>query len=470
MKKICLCLLIVLLSIVNCQTLDELREGVLILSDNTFDMTIEDHPFTFVLFTNPSCHECHLLDPEFRKAGKEMAQKSHTKSSNQQVIFAIVDTHSNPVTAQQHKIYLFPALVLFSNRGKSSENFPIQSLGGAQVIKAEDYIRWLVKRVYQGVKLVTSEKELRGLIQSQNQLVVYIGDTKREEFKRDYSIVAKRFEQAYFIRIEPSNKHLVQLISSDYTQSKDEYQVIMIQTERNDTYQGKLELLAFEKWLALNSLPNLIFYDMEYYSYIFHQRIPTIFLFISSRHEEYQHYLDEYQNIAEALKSDHIYAKNLIFAVSDISNLQQKQVADMIGITLNDCPLLVYLDLDHSNQIRYNYLADIEDIHDKLTYEHLSHILDELSYNNLQLLQKVENQQFQMNLIGTLYHFQGPINQNNYISKEEQQEFNNYDVTVFKGDTISQKYIFEFLQKHSDIVRNFIDMNGGDVGTFIQDL
>ena len=67
-------------------------------------------------------------------------------------------------------------------------------------------MRFVNKAIFSGVQHVKTEKVLSEILEMQKMVVIYRGDIKRSFYKRVFEIVARRFDEAYFIRIEEDFK------------------------------------------------------------------------------------------------------------------------------------------------------------------------------------------------------------------------------------------------------------------------
>ncbi|CDW72814.1 disulfide isomerase [Stylonychia lemnae] len=286
------------------------------------------------MFSAPFCNECQDLDDEFSKAAKFMSQQKPS------VYFAKIDG--------QHR------------------NFEIYT---GQTNTAQDYQNWINKKIFNGVKVIYNEREYNRLIKNNEILVIYLGYTNSTQFKKAFEIVARRYDNAFFTRIDTGSE-----IEKQF--SIESYPALLLQTkQQNFTYNGYWDTNSIQRWISLQSIPNPVYYDTQYFNQLFKEENEAIFLFINYKMEEQIDLEYEFQKIAIDLKSDLPQAKHIILAITDVKNIEQKRVADTLGIIKSDFPVLAYIH-PTAQGIETHIISDQDMIYQHLSYDYLKEFIE----------------------------------------------------------------------------------------------
>jgi len=173
MKKICLVLLtLALVSFANAEP--EVDDGVLVLTDDSFDEELKKHDFLLVEFYAPWCGHCKSLAPEYAKASKRL------RENNPPYYIAKVDATENKQIAERFGVKGFPTLYFFKHGVKVEYN------GGRT---ENEIVSWILKKVGPATQEVTCE-ELSTKATSSKLVLAYIGDLASKEFTTIFNEVA----------------------------------------------------------------------------------------------------------------------------------------------------------------------------------------------------------------------------------------------------------------------------------------
>ena len=104
------------------------ENGVIVLSDSSFDDAIMQTKYLLVKFYAPWCAHCKRLQPEYASAAEALS------SQDPPVVLAKLDSTQNSKKTKQYKVTGYPTMKLFVN-GKA-----VDYTGGR---KMDDIISWV---------------------------------------------------------------------------------------------------------------------------------------------------------------------------------------------------------------------------------------------------------------------------------------------------------------------------------------
>ena len=84
-------------------------KGVMLLTNENYEMVLSNSPILMIYFYDQKCSECHKMDIEFATAAWMMRE---TKTQLQKVDFAKVDATLPNQLAIKHNVKRFPTLIL----------------------------------------------------------------------------------------------------------------------------------------------------------------------------------------------------------------------------------------------------------------------------------------------------------------------------------------------------------------------
>ena len=87
----------------------EMDKGVMLLTNENYEMVLSNSPILMIYFYDQKCSECHKMDIEFATAAWMMRE---TKTQLQKVDFAKVDATLPNQLAIKHNVKRFPTLIL----------------------------------------------------------------------------------------------------------------------------------------------------------------------------------------------------------------------------------------------------------------------------------------------------------------------------------------------------------------------
>lgn len=116
------------------------EDHVLVLTSSNFEQALKDHERVLVEFYAPWCGHCKSLEPEYKKAAKEM------KDEGLKSVLAKVDATEEKELGSKYEVSGFPTIIYFVN-GKRNKDF--DGARDAAGIKS-----WMKKREVPAVQLI----------------------------------------------------------------------------------------------------------------------------------------------------------------------------------------------------------------------------------------------------------------------------------------------------------------------------
>ena len=188
MKFFCFILLILFFSI-KCVENEESTElfpienGIIILTDSTFEKAISKYENILIAFYSPLCGYCIKLIPELEKASKTLL--------NENIKIAKVDATKEKHISFQYKILSYPTIKFFK------ENTSIQYSGKR---KEEDLILWARKKASLSVSYLKTIDDIEKIKKENKICIIYFG--KEEKDIKIIKTLAVKFEDLPFAIVE----------------------------------------------------------------------------------------------------------------------------------------------------------------------------------------------------------------------------------------------------------------------------
>ena len=148
------------------------ENGVVVLTDATFDTAILQSKYVLVKFYAPWCAHCKRLQPEYASAAEALS------SQDPPIVLAKLDSTQNSKKTKQYKVTGYPTMKLFVN-GK-----PIDYTGGR---KMDDIVSWVQRKTGPSSSLIGSHLAFEKAREKHEVAVFYFGKTTDhafEEFKQ----------------------------------------------------------------------------------------------------------------------------------------------------------------------------------------------------------------------------------------------------------------------------------------------
>lgn len=143
----------------------ELEDGVLVLTDENFDETINKHKHILVEFYAPWCGHCKKLTPEYAGAAQELAAEG--------IPLAKVDATVHKECSGKFKISGFPTLKFFTNGVDSEYN------GGRT---KPEIVQWLRKKTGPVSRELTTVEQVEAFHGAAEAVIVHFGAQGHEVY------------------------------------------------------------------------------------------------------------------------------------------------------------------------------------------------------------------------------------------------------------------------------------------------
>lgn len=325
-------LLIGLCAFVSAADLPE-EDGVVILTDDTFDDFVAANPFILVEFYAPWCGHCKKLAPEFAKAAK--ALKSHEPP----VPLAKVDATAEKKVGERFEIKGYPTLKFFTN------GQPIEFNGGRTDTEIVDWIR---------KKLLPPSSELRTadaaekIINDNEVAVIYFGELDTAEHQQ-FIAAARAFDDIVFAHASDASiasKYQIEDLSSP--------KVVLFKKfdEGRNDFTGTLNADELKKFVEAHFLPLIIPFNQKAAQKIFGEGHPALFLF----HEGGDAGTRAHEAIKEAAGA---LTGKILLSVSGVLDGLPKRLAEYVGVTERDIPTVRIVDPASEEMLKFTLQGDI---------------------------------------------------------------------------------------------------------------
>jgi len=300
-------------------------DGVLVLTEDSFDEAIAKNPILLVEFYAPWCGHCKQLAPEWAKAAKTL------KAAASPAKLAKVDATEEKELGEKFKVTGFPTIKYFKN-GKPSEY-----QGGRT---ESEIVRWLEKKSGPAAKSLVSEDDLLQTQEANEVFVLGIFDSETSTSAKTFLDVAGDDDSlTYAITTSAAVKSKLALSG--------EAVVILKSFDdlRNDLpLGGELSAAELESFVNANSVPLVQTFSQEGAKKIFSSPIKVHSLFFTKAGSD--HHASTIGFFTELAKE--YKGKTLFVNVPE----SESRVLEYFGITEKDLPAYIIADMGGDGQIK----------------------------------------------------------------------------------------------------------------------
>lgn len=333
----------------------ERDEGVIIGTEDNFQELLDTHDKVLVEFYAPWCGHCKKLAPEYAAAAEILSADN--------IDLVKVDATENGDLAKKFGVSGYPTLKWFVGGEPSDYN------GGRTT---DEIVSWINKRMGPPSTEVDAAT-LATKIEASKIAVVFFGDSSSDEFKTFEKAAGLDDKRAFFhtADADAAKTHEVEGTKVVLFRSFDEPKV---------TFEGDFETAALTKFVEDNSVPTLIEFSDEYIEPIFQKQQPALFFFKDPASEEHKKIEENFSKAATELKG------RIFFSTSGTSEGIQARLAEFVGVTAEDVPLIVLIEFGAGGVKKFRFTGDST----SFTVEEISTFLDDWKANKLEIHLKSE--------------------------------------------------------------------------------
>ncbi|ESN93312.1 hypothetical protein HELRODRAFT_194128 [Helobdella robusta] len=306
-----------------------LDQGVLVLSNNDFELARERFDNLFVEFYSTWCGHCKSMAPEYIKA----AQMLTDRGANVQL--AKVDAELEDRLRKEYKITNYPTFKFFV-KGKN------KILDYSAGRHADDIVNYIEKKIGQPAREVNTIDEAKALLDQ--EIFFLFAFAKSLE-------VRSVFEQVAF----DNDKYLFAITSdpvlfSEFHVNEDTIVAFKKYDEGKAELTGDITYETIKKFILDHHLPLVSEFSEENAEKIFTTGISKhAVLFIRKSDAHSKIHFDSFQETALAFRG------KVVFLYVDLDDDDNHKVLEFFGLTLDETPAVRFVDLTRpSDPIKYN--------------------------------------------------------------------------------------------------------------------
>jgi len=298
----------------------EKDEGVLVLTGDNFQETIDNHEFVLVEFYAPWCGHCKALAPEYAKAAQALAEKD----SNVQL--GKVDCTEHTKLGEQFEVRGYPTLKFFRN-GK-----PVEYNGGRT---SDTIISWLEKKTGPPAKTLDTVEAAKAFIDEAEVAVVgFFKDVESADAKVFLSVASGMDDYPFGIASDAA-------VLKEYEIEGDTVVLFKKFDEGRNNFEGEVTEAAITKFVAGNALPLVIEFNQDTAQKIFSGEIKShLLLFVSAKADAYASQVEIAKKIATENKGD------LLFVTINTDEEDHKRIMEFFGIEDSELPSMRIIKLE----------------------------------------------------------------------------------------------------------------------------
>ena len=346
--------LLISLSILNCIICIDnfpIDNETLILTDSSIKKAINQFENLVIFFSAPWCYHCKSFEPEYHKAAKILKQEN--------IYLALIDSSSNNESVKNYQINGFPTILFF----KKGTPYEFQ-LARSQ----KELINWARKKSGIFLQLLDTKNDLENFKSNNDICLVYFGNIE-EEIKR-FTEASKLIEEYPFGIVK--DQKLIKKYSCNNT--------IKLYKHFDEK---ELELKNFNikkilDFIKENALPKVMVFNDKSVQYIFQKKNPALILYEKNDTERWNYYGNIITQVSQKIKG------KMVLVMTDIKEGIASKLAEYVGITKKDLPLVSILDTRNEFK-KYNMKGEI-------TVDNILKFIDDWEQNKLKRSLKSEKE------------------------------------------------------------------------------
>ncbi|KAI5717214.1 hypothetical protein M8J77_002140 [Diaphorina citri] len=297
------------------------EDGVLVLTQDNFQSSIEKHDHILVEFYAPWCGHCKQLVPEYSKAALQLATDGHD------IKLAKVDATQHTALAEQYGVRGYPTLKFFKKRS-------IIEYGGGRT--AEDIVNWLLKKTGPPAKEFTSVDEIKTFIADSKVVVAGLFKDASSELAKTFNEIASKVDDLVFITSTNAD------ILAEYSVDDDTVAIFKKFDEGRVNYEGPAsDEAALRKFLSTQSLPLVVEFNHETAQKIFGGEIKShLLVFFSKAAGHYESHFEPVQTVAKDFR------EKVLFVTINTDEEDHQKILEFFGMSKDEVPSLRLIRLE----------------------------------------------------------------------------------------------------------------------------
>jgi len=354
MWKTVLCL--ALLAVVATQQVNG-EKHVKVLTEENFDSVIAGSEFTLVEFFAPWCGHCKKLAPEYEKAAAKLAVDAP------HVTLASVDVTEEKDLGERFEIKGFPTLKFFKKDGSASE------YGGGRT--EPEIVNWLKKKTGPAAKAIDSVEAAEEAANAAEVFVLGIFADANAAEKDVYMGVAFDNEEVPF-GVSSSAE-----VAAHYKVTAPATIVLKKFDELRGDFTGSYEKEELKKFVAVQSVPSIMYFDQKAAQLIFGGETPCVMLLRDIETESGKAADAALKAAASALKG------RVLISYSGLTESLEKRLLGFIGVAESEAPAIRLVKPGSKAVLKYS-------LEGAITQESIEKLVADFEAGNLKPVMKSE--------------------------------------------------------------------------------
>lgn len=286
-------------------------EGVLILTDENFDLALSVFGTVMIDFYAPWCEHCKKLEPDYIKAAKTLhiAKKS--------VTLAKMDVEKWPKIAERYQIGAYPTLLFV----KEQRIYSYQAEPTFEGITS-----WIEKAISPAYTNITSEEEITTYRANTSVVAVFFGSTEDKAFTKFHAAIKPLITQ-------PQYQHLVindPEVAKKYS-LEGNGEVIIFKQHDTEEVVKEYEEQQLEKMIRTSEFPVVARFDERFAEKIFRNMLPALVMVIGNTPAD-KEAEKQFLEVKDQLRGD------ILMAIGHTDDKVGKKLMDFLSLKQADLP------------------------------------------------------------------------------------------------------------------------------------
>ena len=345
----------------------QIDNDIIILTDKTFNIALNEYDKLMVLFYAPWCGHCKKFHPEYEKAAKTLKKEN--------IILAKVDGESNKELSTRFSIESYPTIKAFIKKKEYSYD------GDRSEEAIIDFMR---KYSAPALKIINSKDEAEKFFKENYACIVYFGNDQK---------IISEFEASGRVNrdipyVQISNDNVINLLNG----KKDQIVIIKSNDDKRIEFDDDVNDEEINEFVDLYAGPKIYFWDENGIKIVFQKSKPALFFFADPSDENYDKYEELLNNIHPKI------FKKLKIVLLNNKEGEEKRISDYIGVTDKDLPCVKII---HS----YEYRVRKYTLKKEINEENILKFVED--YNEGNLIPELKSEEIPKENNGSVYYIVG---------------------------------------------------------------